>query len=323
MLLLDESHIQKIGIDWDRTIGVIEDTVSCMIMREYVQPVKPYLRYRDMKNRIIAMPAFVGGSINMAGIKWISSFPDNIEKGLPRAHSVVVLNNAETGEPVSIICTALLSIIRTVSVSGMMIRRFDSVRNGVSLNIGIIGFGPIGQHHLKMCLSLFGDRVSKIFLFDLRPIDISVWGRECVVEVVSCWEDAYLNSDIVITCTVSDGPYIDKRPKPGSLHLNVSLRDYRTSVYEWFKDSIIVDDWDEVCREKTDIEKMHLEKGLKKENTRSIVEVIQCGCLEEYSSATPIMFNPMGMAVFDIAIGSYYYKSEKYRMARSVTMGLK
>ncbi|MBC9913421.1 2,3-diaminopropionate biosynthesis protein SbnB [Chitinophaga varians] len=308
MVLLDEKYIINAGIDWNRTIDVIEDAVRCIGNSDFSQPIKPYLRYRNLRNRIIAMPAFVGGDINMAGIKWIASFPDNIKQGVPRAHSVVILNNADTGEPVGIFCTALLSIIRTASVSGLLLRHFIRQRNPDKVKVGITGFGPIGQYHLKMCQALLGERIERISLFDIRPIDAVLTDAYDNVEVVDTWEAAFQSADIFITCTVSDAPYINIPPKPGSLHLNVSLRDYRTDVYPWFKGAIIVDDWEEVCREKTDIEMLHLEQGLQKEDTRSIVDVVNGDCLAQFPPDAPVMFNPMGMAVFDIAIGSYYLK---------------
>lgn len=310
MIIINEEHITEIGIDWDKTIAIIEDSVKCLRDNDFAQPVKPYLRYRNRNNRVIAMPAFVGGEINMAGIKWIASFPENIKKGLPRAHSVIILNNADTGEPIGIINTVLLSIIRTASVSGLVIKYFDKVRDLHKVIIGITGFGPIGQYHLKMCLALFGDRIDKILLYDIRQINESIILENEKVELVNSWENAYINSDIFITCTVSDVPYIDKQPKSGSLHLNVSLRDYKTEVFKWFKGAIIVDDWEEACRENTDVELMHLEKGLQKEDTASIIDIIQDDLLKKYSIETPIMFNPMGMAVFDIAIGNFYYQIE-------------
>jgi N-[(2S)-2-amino-2-carboxyethyl]-L-glutamate dehydrogenase len=307
MKYINEEHIAKGGIDWRNTISVIENAVKCMVVGDFAQPVKPYLRYRDLKNRIIAMPAFVGGNINTAGIKWIASFPDNLNKGLPRAHSVVILNNAETGEPIAIICTALLSVIRTASVSGLVIRDYLKSRNIQKIKIGITGFGPIGQYHLKMCESLLGDRIESFLVYDIRQIQPDLLCMSDRLQIVNSWEEAYLEADIFITCTVSQAPYIDKKPKPGSLHLNVSLRDYQTSVYEWFQDSIIVDDWDEVCRERTDIEMMNLEKGLVKTKTKSIKDIVQHDCLSNYPTDAAILFNPMGMAVFDIALGSFYH----------------
>lgn len=311
MLILNEKDILEIGIDWNKSIAVIENAVKCLKERDFAQPIKPYLRYRDPQNRIIAMPAFIGGDINLAGIKWIASFPENIKKGIPRAHSVVILNNADTGEPVGMINTPLLSVIRTAAVTGLVIDAYQKTRNLSGLKVGITGFGPIGKYHLEMVLALLGDKIESVRIFDLRPIDSQDLPIDDRIEVVKSWEEAYLDADIFMTCTVSKAAYIDKAPKSGSLHLNVSLRDYKPETYEWFKEAMIVDDWEEVCREKTDIEMMHLEKGLEEEHTKSIVDVVEGTCLAGYSLETPIMFNPMGMAVFDIALGSHYYQSGK------------
>lgn len=308
MIYLNEQNIEKIGVNWEKLIDVIEEAVKCLAADDFAQPVKPYLRYRELTNRIIAMPAFIGGTFDMAGIKWIASFPGNIKNGIPRAHSVVILNKAGTGEPVGIINTALLSILRTASVTGLVIRYFNNVRPLKDINVGIIGWGPIGQSHFKMCTELFGDKISKIFLYDLREIDLSTIASHYKDKtvVVDRWEDAYLDADVFMTCTVSKAPYIDKPPKKGSLQLNVSLRDYKTDIYPFVKDAMIVDDWEEICREKTDIEMMHLEKGLNEKDTKSIIDVVVGNCMKEYNDEVPVMFNPMGMAVFDMALGSYY-----------------
>lgn len=310
MLYLNEKYLREVGINWAQLVDVIERTVRCLGDKDFVQPIKPYLRYRDLKNRIIAMPAFIGGDFDMAGIKWIASFPGNIHKGIPRAHSVVILNKAETGQPEAIINTALLSILRTAAVTGLMIRYFDKVRPLKDVNLAIIGWGPIGQNHLRMALDLYGDKIAKIFLYDLRPIDksaIDFAPRDKIV-IAENWQQAYVDADVFITATVSKASYIDKQPKKGSLQLNVSLRDYKTDIFEYVKDSIIVDDWEEICREKTDIEMMHLEKGLKEKDTKSIIDMVVGNCMADYPAEMPIMFNPMGMAVFDMAVGTYYFR---------------
>jgi len=172
MLYLNENDILKIGMNWDETIDIIDKTVHCLNNNDFVQPIKPYLRYRDLTNRIIALIAFVGGDIDLAGIKWIASFPDNINHGLPRAHSVVILNHADTGVPLCTINTALLSIIRTTSVSGLMIRYFLKARPMDNINVAIIGWGPIGQHHFKMCTDILNDKIANIYLYDLREINL-------------------------------------------------------------------------------------------------------------------------------------------------------
>ncbi len=312
MLYLNEKDLLKIGLPWDETIDNIEKAVRCLDKNDFAQPIKPYLRYRDLTNRIIALIAFVGGDINLAGLKWIASFPDNINHGLPRAHSVVVLNEADTGVPLCIVNTALLSIVRTASVSGLMIRHFLKARPQTKLNVAILGWGPIGQHHYKMCADILKGNIAKMTLFDIRGIKPETITGPCKDKTVvaKTWQEAYRDADIFITCTVSKAPYVDEKPKPGSLQLNCSLRDYKTCILDHTK-AIIVDDWEEVCREKTDIEMMHKDRGLNKEDTKSIVDVVCKNAMAAYPKDEAVMFNPMGMAVFDIATGRYYLDKAK------------
>jgi len=311
MIYLNEEDFKKIGIDWNETINVIEETVKYLDKKDFSQPIKPYLRYKDIENRIIAMPAYVGGKFNVAGIKWISSFPRNIDNNIPRAHSIVVLNNADTGEPNVIINTALLSIVRTASVSGLIMKYYNKARNLKNFNLGIVGWGPIGQYHFKMFIDLFGKKIGRVFLYDIRPIidkkKIDYSDKNKVI-VAKNWQEAYQDSDVFITCTVSKKRYINKKPKDGSLHLNISLRDYKIDVFDYFKDVIIVDDWNEVCRENTDVEIMYKKRGLNKKDARDIKDIVCRNLLNTIKKEKSIMFNPMGMGVFDIAIGQYYYK---------------
>ncbi|WP_026477958.1 ornithine cyclodeaminase [Alkaliphilus transvaalensis] len=313
MLYLNESDINNLGITWNELVTVIEKSVACMAVNDFAQPIKPYLRYRDLKNRIIAMPAFIGGEIEMSGIKWIASFPDNIKNNLPRAHSVVILNNASTGEPLSIINTALLSILRTSAVSGALIKAYDNTRTLKGIKIGIVGWGPIGQYHFKMVNDLLGDKIEKVYIYDIKPLGENVIDSSLKdkIEIVDSWEKTYIDADIFMTCTVSKEPYIDLPPKKGSLQLNVSLRDYKTDILDYVKNALIVDDWDEVCREKTDIEHMHIEKGLKQEDSKSIIDVVCNDFLTTLKEEDVIMFNPMGMATFDIALGGFFYNKAK------------
>lgn len=309
MLYLNENNIKTVGIDWVQTIDVIRNAVKIQYNGDFSQPIKPYLRYGNMNNRIIAMPAYIGGNIKSSGIKWISSFPENIKKGIPRASSVVVLNEFDTGTVSSIINTSLISIIRTASVSGYMIEEYEKIMQHTHINVGIVGFGPIGKYHYEMCKNILGDRISKIFLYDCQPIRDSVCiypKNEKRVNICNNWQDVYKNSDIFICCTVSEKPYINLPPKEGSLILNVSLRDFCEDTFQFFNKCIIVDDWDEVCRENTTIDLWNQQFDLKQKDTYCITDVFDKRVFEKSKQSMPIMFCPMGMAIYDIAIAKYY-----------------
>ena len=135
MYYLNSQHLDTIGRNWKDLAKVIEKAIICLGNQEFAQPVKPYLRYKDKVNRIIAMPAFIGGDINFSGIKWIASFPKNFQKGLKRAHSVSILNEADSGVPVCTINTTLISGIRTAAVISI----------GTATLAAFIGAGGLGD----------------------------------------------------------------------------------------------------------------------------------------------------------------------------------
>ena len=315
MVYISDDDLLEVGTDWRAITDMIYETAAVMARKEYTQPIKPYLRFGDPANRIIAMPAYVGGNIATAGIKWIASFPGNLERGIPRAHSVTILNDVKTGRPFCILHSAELSHIRAAAVSGAVVREYLKSRPGGSrLDIGILGFGPVGRRHLDMISGLLGERMGQVRIYD--PV---VSGPEMVdarlrdaVRFSEGWPELLACSDILMTCTTSKKGYIEGVPKPGSLHLNVSLRDY-CEGFRQYVTRLIVDDWDEVCREGTDVERMNRTMGLTREMTLPLAGVL-CGAgLGSLSKEDVVMFNPMGLGIFDIALGRYYYGQCKER----------
>ncbi|GAB2697712.1 2,3-diaminopropionate biosynthesis protein SbnB [Paenibacillus thermoaerophilus] len=314
MRYINDDHVRMMGIPWRELIERLRSVLECRLRGDAAQPLKPYLRYGDRRNRIIAMPAYVGAPLHVAGLKWIASFPGNKSRGLPRAHSVTVLNEADTGRPAAVCNSALLSQIRTAAVTALTLEELLRARAAGEaarpLDALCFGWGPVGRLHARMLFELFGDRIGALAVHDPAGVDLTGIAPQHRhrVRAAPSWQEAYKSADVVLTCTVAPGRYIDLPPKPGALLLNVSLRDYRLEALDGAVDAIVVDDWEEVCREDTDIERLHLQRGLQRDKTIALDEAVCRGRWGAAAGGGTVLFCPMGLAAFDLAVADWYVR---------------
>jgi ornithine cyclodeaminase/alanine dehydrogenase-like protein (mu-crystallin family) len=91
----------------------------------------------DEPNRIIALPAYLGSPVPVAGCKWIASFPANVRHGRPRASAVIVLNDPETGVPTAILEGSLISAARTAASAALAAVRLS--RRPID-HVSVVGF---------------------------------------------------------------------------------------------------------------------------------------------------------------------------------------
>lgn len=92
--------------------------------------------------RFMAMPAYLGGKFDMAGMKWYGSNIENHKKGLPRSILMLTLNDKDTGAPLAYMSANILSAYRTGAVPGVGFKYF--AREDAD-TVGIIGPGVMGK----------------------------------------------------------------------------------------------------------------------------------------------------------------------------------
>src|SRR5262249_54803351 len=87
-----------IRVRWAECIEVVRSAYLSHARGQTVNPDSHFLRFPDKPDcRIIALPAFLGDGFRVAGLKWIASYPGNVQRGFPRASAVLVLNSYAAG----------------------------------------------------------------------------------------------------------------------------------------------------------------------------------------------------------------------------------
>lgn len=284
-----------------------------------VQPIKPYLRWPEanhIADRIIAMPCYLGGETPAAGIKWVGSREANGRKfGLPRASAVIILNDVDTNFPIAVLEGSLISGMRTAAVTAIAAKY---LANPGFTSVACIGCGPIAKMQIVTLIEQF-PAIENIYLFDLNPHASEQFSRhfsESYPQInflpAASARQAVAQGDLVVTCTVTDSPYIEfDWIKPGAFVSNVSIMDLHKEVFEQ-ANKIVVDDWDQCNREKKIINQLVLEGRFSRDQLHAeLGELVVGKKTGRENQDEIIVLNAMGMAVDDIACARHFYDLAK------------
>ncbi|KHL05320.1 tyramine oxidase subunit B [Sinomonas humi] len=92
--------------------------------------------------RFVAMPAYLGGRFDVCGNKWYGSNQANTLRGLPRSVLTLMLNDKDTGEPLTLMSANLISAARTGAVPAVASRHLIARKPEV---LAAIGCGVINE----------------------------------------------------------------------------------------------------------------------------------------------------------------------------------
>jgi N-[(2S)-2-amino-2-carboxyethyl]-L-glutamate dehydrogenase len=274
-------------------------------------PPSYFLRFPDRPtSRIIALPASVGGDVGVDGIKWISSFPDNVKAGLPRASAVLILNDHDTGYPVACLESSIISASRTAASAALAADWLTRSRPRPA-RVGFVGVGLIARY-IHTVLSRTGWTFDEIGVHDLSAQSVEGFGahlrRSSPTSRITVHEDAeqvIRSSDLVVFATIAGEPHIhdpawfDHHP----VVLHISLRDLAPEIL--LTAANVVDDVDHCLRAETSPHLTERLTGNRDFVTGTLADVM-AGRVDVPVDKT-VIFSPFGLGVLDLAVGKFVY----------------
>src|SRR6266513_2021485 len=151
-------------------IRIVRDAYLAHAHGQSVNPDSYFLRFPDKPDcRIIALPAFLGDGFAVAGLKWIASYPGNVQKGFPRASAVLILNSYETGYPFAILESSIISAARTAA-SAVLAAYWLNGQSRNAESLGIVGTGFIARYVYDFLIGT-GWAIKDVRLYDTSPAE--------------------------------------------------------------------------------------------------------------------------------------------------------
>ncbi|AWK07597.1 2,3-diaminopropionate biosynthesis protein SbnB [Streptomyces spongiicola] len=255
-------------------------------------------------SRIISLPAYLGGPEPVMGMKWISSFPGNVDGGLQRASSVLVLNDLRTGYPIALLEGSRISASRTAASAALA----SAALHGACAvrTAALIGCGTINQRVLAF-LARVHPELEAVLLHDAVPDRAEVLAAELRVlhpGIAFRTGDAAaaLSARTVSVATTDSGYWLDLASHPhrpdGQVILHLSLRDLSTASVLAARN--VVDDTEHAVREHTSLHMAEQETGNRDFVHAEIASVLD-GSVRPDTAGTTV-FSPFGLGILDLAV---------------------
>lgn len=292
-------------------VELIEATYRLHGAGSSVNPPSYFLRFPDRpSSRIIALPASIGGQIRVDGLKWISSFPENVAVGIPRASAVLILNDHDTGYPFACLEASIISATRTAASATLAA---DWLCRGLRRpkRVGFFGVGLIARY-IHTFLTATGWSFDEIGVYDLSADSVAGFcgylersGTTGRITVHDCAEQLIRSSDLVVFATVAGQPHVKDLSwfAHNPLVLHISLRDLAPEII--LASTNLVDDVEHCLQANTS---PHLAEQLtgRRDFLLGTLDDVMAGRVT-VPTDRPVVFSPFGLGVLDLVVGKYVY----------------
>ena len=311
MLFLNEEHIKE-AVTMKDVIDAIDFTYEIYASNHFQMPAR--LQVKDGDNTLLLMPALTEDAI---ATKLVTVFPKN--RTVPTLHGLVVLNDKQTGQILSLLDGSFLTALRTGAIGGNAVRHFARKDDR---KLAIIGTGVQG---LYQAIAACTERnISDIYLFnrtkDKIPgfkASLERWIEPNIrLHTANSAKEAISSADIIITATTSYQPVLPDDPALlkekliiGIGSFQPTMREFPNTVYK-LANSIYVDT-EHAIEESGDIAIPIKEGWIKKEDVQTMSSWLTSQSSINRENHSTILFKSVGMALFDVVTANLIYEKAR------------
>ena len=295
-LFLNEEQVRN-HLQMADLIPAMEKALIDFSTGKVTQPVRSVIKVDPPGGFLGLMPALTPNGL---GLKAVTFYPSNAERGIPTHMATIFLVDPETGAPLAIMDGRLITEMRTAAVSAIATKLL--ARRDAKI-LAILGSGVQARSHVEA--------LQLVRHFE----EIRVWGptrehaerfaKEIGATAMSS-EDAVRGADVVVTATNSKIPVLKGVwLKPGC-HVNAvgaCRPDWRELDDEAMSNVVFVDSREGAMKESGDV-------ILSGANIYAELGEVLSGKVPARANETTI-FKSLGMAVEDISAALLVYRSAK------------
>jgi len=199
LLYLSQDDVVSVGLTMVQIIKTLEVAFREKGRGNTEMPPKPGIHPGGEDNFIHAMPAYIP-ALNAAGVKWVSGFPGNQKKELPYITGLLILNDPETGIPISVMDCVWITAVRTGAATALSARYLARPESSV---VGLLGCGVQGRTNVEALNTLFP--LKRVMAYDVNTEAarryVEEIGSRLNLEVIPVGtpREAVTGCDIVVT----------------------------------------------------------------------------------------------------------------------------
>lgn len=270
-------------------------------------PLRANINVEAYKGQSLYMPGFVGGS-DALGVKIVSVYPLNIDKGLPSVPATMVTLDAKTGMVSALMDGDWLTRLRTGAVCGAATRLLAREDARVML---VVGTGGQAFTQVEAVLTVRSG-LEKVWVSDIdearadgfvKKLSDELGHFGVVFERAADLDTAVAEADVITTVTTSKTPVFNGTAVKPGCHIN-AVGSYTPEMSELppevlLKADLVVIDTPDALQESGDLIKPKEVGIFSFDEIKTYGELAACGNGRRSSEQITI-FETVGSAVLDV-----------------------